>query len=247
MGTLRPSAFQAGLPLISSEALVPWTVRTKRFYVDLVSNAGQAILSFANGKITSWNEGAQRVFGYEEGEVLQKPAEAIIAEEERWRFATHLRTVAEGLADGDVMMLENLRYHAAEEKNDPDFARDLSAIGDIYVNDAFSCAHRAHASTEAIARLLPSYAGLALMKEVDALRTALEQPERPVAAVIGGAKVSTKIPVLTNVASKVDMMIIGGGMANTFLHAGGVNVGNSLCEPDSAETVTAIATVCDYS
>ena len=118
-------------------------------------------------------------------------------------------------------MLENLRFHKGEEKNDPEFAKALAALGDIFVNDAFSAAHRAHASTDAIARLLPSYAGPLMMEEVDALRSVLDKPERPVAAVIGGAKVSTKIPLLTNLAAKVDKLIIGGGMANTFLAGAG--------------------------
>ncbi len=146
-------------------------------------------------------------------------------------------SAAAGLADGEVIVLENLRYHPGEEQNDAAFARDLSALGDIYVDDAFSCAHRAHASTEAIAHLLPAFAGPAMMAEIAALRAALDRPQRPVAAVVGGAKVSSKIPVLSNLAGKVDLLIIGGGMANTFLHARGVDVGRSLCEPDFAETV----------
>ena len=141
------------------------------------------------------------------------------------------------LNDGDVLLLENLRFHPGEEKNDAGFAGELAKLGDIYVNDAFSCAHRAHASTAAITKLLPSYAGGSMMKEVNALRAALDNPARPVVAVVGGAKVSTKIPVLKNMVAKVDKLIIGGGMANTFLHAQGINVGKSLCEPDFAETV----------
>ncbi len=135
------------------------------------------------------------------------------------------------LAPGEVAVLENLRFYAGEEKNAPDFIASLSELGDIYVNDAFSTAHRAHASTEGLAHRLPGFAGPLMMAEIQALRTALENPERPVAAVIGGAKVSTKIPVLTNMTAKVDVMIIGGGMANTFLMAKGVDVGASLAEP----------------
>ena len=131
------------------------------------------------------------------------------------------RTVA-ALLPGQIAVLENLRFHAGEEKNDPAFAKRLAALGDIYVNDAFSAAHRAHASTDAIARLLPAYAGPLLMEEIDALRSVLDKPARPIAAVIGGAKVSTKIELLTNLAAKVDKLIIGGGMANTFLLAQGV-------------------------
>lgn len=149
------------------------------------------------------------------------------------------RTVA-ALLPGHVAVLENLRFHAGEEKNEPAFAKRLAALGDIFVNDAFSAAHRAHASTDAIARLLPAYAGPLLMEEIEALRRVLDNPERPTAAVIGGAKVSTKIPVLTNLVAKVDKLIIGGGMANTFFLAQGVNIGKSLAEPDFAGTVLEI-------
>ena len=145
------------------------------------------------------------------------------------------------LSDGQAIVLENLRFHAGEEANDPEFARALSKLGDVYVNDAFSVAHRAHASIEALAHLLPAYAGPLMMGEIEALRSVLDHPEKPVAAVIGGAKVSSKIPVLTNLLAKVDVLIIGGGMANTFLYAGGMDVGKSLCEPDFVETVKQIA------
>jgi phosphoglycerate kinase len=144
------------------------------------------------------------------------------------------------LPEGGILVLENTRFHKGEEKNDPEFARAIAALGDIFVNDAFSAAHRAHATTEGLARLLPSYAGPLLMEEINALRTALEQPKRPVAAVVGGAKVSTKIPVLTNLSAKVDKLIIGGGMANTFLLAGGVEIGKSLAEPDLLDTAREI-------
>ena len=139
-----------------------------------------------------------------------------------------------------VVMLENLRFHAGEEANDPAFARGLAALGDVYVNDAFSAAHRAHASTEGIAHLLPSAAGLSMIAEIEALSKALEAPERPVVAVVGGAKISSKLDVLGHVAGKVDHLIIGGAMANTFLFAEGVNVGKSLCEKDLAETAKSI-------
>ena len=144
------------------------------------------------------------------------------------------------LPDGGILVLENTRFHKGEERNDPEFAKALAALGDIFVNDAFSAAHRAHASTEGLARLLPAYAGPLMMEEINALRTALEKPKRPVAAVVGGAKVSTKIPVLTNLSAKVDKLIIGGGMANTFLLAGGVEIGKSLAEPDLVETAREI-------
>lgn len=142
------------------------------------------------------------------------------------------RQVVDGLEDGAVCVLENLRFHAGEEANDTTFAKDLAALGDFYVNDAFSAAHRAHASTEALAFQLPAFAGPLMMEEIEALQQALEAPERPVAAVVGGAKVSTKIPVLSNLVGKVDYLIIGGGMANTFLLADGFTVGASLAEPD---------------
>ena len=144
--------------------------------------------------------------------------------------------VVQSLKNGDVAVLENLRFHKGEEKNDPEFAAALAKLGDIFVGDAFSCAHRAHASTEGLTHHLPSYAGPLLMEEINALRTALEKPERPTAAVVGGAKVSTKIPVLTNLVAKVDKLIIGGGMANTFLQAMGTMVGKSLSEPEFAGT-----------
>lgn len=144
------------------------------------------------------------------------------------------------LEPGQIAVLENLRFHAGEEKNDTEFAKQLAALGDVFVNDAFSAAHRAHASTDAVARLLPAYAGPLLMEEITALRSVLDKPQRPTAAVIGGAKVSTKIPVLTNLAAKVDKLIIGGGMANTFFLAQGVNIGKSLAEPDFTKTALEI-------
>jgi phosphoglycerate kinase len=149
------------------------------------------------------------------------------------------QTVA-SLMPGHIAVLENLRFHKGEEKNDPEFARRLARLGDLYVNDAFSAAHRAHASTEAVAHLLPAYAGPLMMEEIGALVGVLERPTRPTAAVIGGAKVSTKIPVLTNLAAKVDKLIIGGGMANTFFLAEGVDIGRSLAEPDFTRTALEI-------
>jgi phosphoglycerate kinase len=138
---------------------------------------------------------------------------------------------------GDVTVLENTRFHAGEEANDPVFIEALATQGDLYINDAFSCAHRAHASTEGLAHVLPAYAGLQMMAEIAALRSALEKPERPVMAIVGGSKVSTKISVLTNLARRVQHLVIGGGMANTFLLADGVKIGKSLAEPDFLTTV----------
>ncbi len=143
-------------------------------------------------------------------------------------------------AQAEVLLLENIRFHPGEEANDPDFAARLAALGDIYCNDAFSAAHRAHASTEALARLLPCCAGRLMQAELSALEAALGTPKRPVGAVVGGAKVSTKIDLLTNLVGKLDVLIIGGGMANTFLGAMGAKLGASLCEPDFFETARAI-------
>jgi phosphoglycerate kinase len=140
------------------------------------------------------------------------------------------------LPNGGVLLMENVRFHPEEEKNDPAFAKSLAELGDLYVNDAFSAAHRAHASTEGVARLLPRYAGRLMQAELDALGKALEHPQKPVAALVGGAKVSTKLDLLGNLVAKVDMLIIGGGMANTFLFAQGHEVGKSLCERDLADT-----------
>jgi phosphoglycerate kinase len=144
------------------------------------------------------------------------------------------------LRPGDIAILENTRFFGGEEKNDPAVVDRFARLGDLYVNDAFSAAHRAHASTEGLAHRLPAYAGRAMEAELKALEKALGDPERPVAAVVGGAKVSTKLDVLRNLVAKVDHLIIGGGMANTFLAARGVNVGKSLCEHDLSDTVVEI-------
>jgi phosphoglycerate kinase len=147
------------------------------------------------------------------------------------------KALVDGLSSGQIGMLENLRYHEGEEKNDASFAAELAKLGDIYVNDAFSVSHRAHASTEGLARLLPAYAGPSMLAEIGALKLALDAPKRPVAAIVGGSKVSTKIDVLGHLAKKVDYLIIGGGMANTFLFAKGSAVGKSLHEPGAVSTV----------
>ena len=144
------------------------------------------------------------------------------------------------LKPGDVLLLENLRFHKEEEKNDNAFIDKLSVLGDIYVNDAFSTAHRAHASTEGLAHLLPAAAGRLMQAELQALDKALGNPKRPVCALVGGAKVSTKLDLLGNLVGKVDKLIIGGGMANTFMHAQGIAVGKSLCEKDLASTAREI-------
>jgi phosphoglycerate kinase len=144
------------------------------------------------------------------------------------------------MKDGDILCLENTRFHKEEEKNDPAFVASLAKLGDIWVNDAFSAAHRAHATTEGLGHKLPAYAGRTMQAELDALNKALEAPTKPVIAIIGGAKVSTKIDLLENLVNKVDALVIGGGMANTFLHAQGYGVGKSLAEKDLAATALRI-------
>ncbi|NBU78287.1 MAG: phosphoglycerate kinase [Sphingomonadaceae bacterium] len=151
----------------------------------------------------------------------------------------------DGLASGSITVLENTRFHAGEEKNDPALVVEMAALGDLYVNDAFSAAHRAHVSTEGLAHTLPAFAGRSMEAELVALEKALGAPEKPVAAVVGGAKVSTKLDVLKHLVSRVDHLIIGGGMANTFLAARGVDVGKSLCEHDLTDTADAIMDAAD--
>jgi len=145
------------------------------------------------------------------------------------------KSAVDAMKPGDLLVLENTRFHKEEEKNDPAFVDQLAALGDIYVNDAFSAAHRAHASTEGLGHKLPAYAGRTMQAELDALSKALVAPKTPVIAIVGGAKVSTKIALLENMIDKVDALVIGGGMANTFLHAQGINVGKSLAERDLAD------------
>jgi phosphoglycerate kinase len=141
---------------------------------------------------------------------------------------------------GDILCLENTRFHAGEEKNDPAFVAELARLGDLWVNDAFSAAHRAHASTEGLGHKLPAYAGRTMQAELDALGKALDAPTHPVIAIVGGAKVSTKLDLLENLVGKVDALVIGGGMANTFLHAQGIGIGKSLAEKDLAATALRI-------
>ncbi|MBO7376802.1 MAG: phosphoglycerate kinase [Clostridia bacterium] len=142
---------------------------------------------------------------------------------------------AAALKDGDVMLIENVRFHKEEEKNDPEFAKELASMADIFVNDAFGTAHRAHASTEGVSHYLPSVCGFLIQKELDVMGGALEHPEHPFVAILGGAKVSDKIGVINNLIEKVDTLIIGGGMAYTFLKAKGFAIGNSLCEEDKLD------------
>ncbi len=149
------------------------------------------------------------------------------------------------MKDGDVLVLENTRFHKGEEKNDPALTAQMAKLGDIFVADAFSLAHRAHCSTEGLAKALPSYAGRAMQAEISALEAALGSPKRPVVAIVGGAKVSTKIDVLTHLVEKVDALVIGGGMANTFLLAKGIAIGKSLAEADLADTAKKIIAAAD--
>ena len=158
-------------------------------------------------------------------------------------FGPKAKSFVMSRAPGDVVLMENTRFEPGEEKNDPELAERLAALGDLYVNDAFSAAHRAHASTEGIARLLPAYAGANMEAELDALDKALGNPQRPVLAVVGGAKVSSKIDLLKNLVTKVDILAIGGGMANTFLAAQGVDVGKSLCEHDLKDLANEIGEI----
>ena len=182
-------------------------------------------------------------FGRPDGEQNPQMSLAFLvpALEEHWgaevRFAQDCIgekavSVIEAMNDGDVTLLENVRFHKGEKANDAEFVSQLAALGDIYVNDAFSAAHRAHASTEGLAHTLPAAAGLLMSAELNALDTALENPKQPVAAIVGGSKISTKLSVLNNIVYKTDYLILGGAMANTFLFATGADVGSSLCEQD---------------
>ena len=157
------------------------------------------------------------------------------------------RTNIDAMNDGDILLLENVRFHSGEELNDPSFASELAKLADAFVNDAFSASHRAHASVTSIARLLPSYAGLLLQLELESLSRALNEPQRPLGAIVGGAKVSTKLELLNNLVKKVDFLIIGGGMANTFLFARGLNIGKSLAEKELAETAREIENIAQKS
>ena len=150
------------------------------------------------------------------------------------------KMAVEGASKGDVILMENLRFHAEEKANDPEFGRAMAALGDVYVNDAFSCSHRAHASIVGISPYLPSAAGRLMQEEVSALSSLLADPARPLTAIVGGSKVSTKLELLSNLLDKVDNLVIGGAMANTFLHAQGLRMGASLCEVEMAETARAI-------
>ncbi len=190
-------------------------------------------------------------FGRPEGE--QNPEMSLVfllpALEESWgcevRFSRDCigkdaQVLSHDLKDGEVALLENVRFHKGEQSNDPEFIAELAKLGDIYVNDAFSAAHRAHATTEGLAHALPAAAGLLMEEELNALNCALGNPEKPVAAIAGGSKISTKLSVLNNLVEKVDYLILGGGMANTFIYADGGDIGASLCEKDMAQEARTI-------
>jgi phosphoglycerate kinase len=176
---------------------------------------------------------------------ITRAYEAVLGREVRYVDWESAEENVASLRPGDIAILENTRFFGGEEKNDPATVQRFARLGDLYVNDAFSAAHRAHASTEGLAHVLPAYAGRAMEAELVALRKALGEPERPVAAVVGGAKVSSKLEVLRNLVAKVDHLIIGGGMANTFLAARGVAVGKSLCEHDLTATALEILDAAD--
>jgi phosphoglycerate kinase len=164
-----------------------------------------------------------------------------------WNDVSGAKQAIEAAPPGSILVLENTRFHPGEEKNDPELARRMASLGDLYIDDAFSAAHRAHASTEGLAHLLPAAAGRAMQAELTALDSALDNPKKPVIALVGGAKVSSKIDLLENLVGKVEALVIGGGMANTFLHALGLQVGKSLCEKDLADTAGRIMAKADKS
>ncbi len=199
---------------------------------DITGKGGKAVLlaHFGRPKGRDESQSLAPVAKALEGELGRKVAFASDC------VGDEAKSAVSRLASGEVIVLENTRFHAGEEKNAPDFIDALASLGDVYVNDAFSTAHRAHASTEGLARKLPAYAGRSMESEIEALTKALEAPKRPVLAVVGGSKVSSKLELLGNLVKKVDILVIGGGMANTFLAALGKKVGKSLCEHDLADT-----------
>jgi phosphoglycerate kinase len=174
---------------------------------------------------------------------IVEPLSRLLEQQVSWAddcIGAEAESLVAGLEPGGVAMLENLRFHAGEEANDPAFVASLARLGDLYVNDAFSAAHRAHASTEGLARALPAHAGLAMQAELEALEAALGKPVRPVLGIVGGSKVSTKLDLLKNLVTKLDRLAIGGGMANTFLFAQGHDIGASFAEKDLADTAREI-------
>ncbi len=235
---------RADLNVPAENGVVSDTTRIDRLKptIDALTKAGAKVIVLAH-------------FGRPDGEVKEKYSLSFLPPvlEKQWNtkvaFAKDsIGEVAQAaiatLQNGNVLLLENVRFHKGEEKNDTAFVKELAKLGDIFVNDAFSAAHRAHASTEGLAHELPTAAGLLMEEELSALQNALENPKKPVVAIVGGAKVSSKLSVLHNLVKKVDYLVLGGGMANTFHYAQGIDVGKSLCEKDMAEearTITAEA------
>jgi len=207
--------------------------------IDFLRDAGARILILSH-------------FGRPEGEQNPEMSLAFLTPtlEERWgcdiRFSPDCigpkaEAVIAKMGEGDVTLLENVRFYKEEKQNTPEFVSKLAALGDVFINDAFSAAHRAHASTEGLAHVLPAAAGLLMEQELNALDAALEHPQKPVAAIVGGSKISTKLGVLNNIVQKVDYLILGGAMANTFLYANGTDVGSSLCETNMKEEALKIS------
>lgn len=207
--------------------------------IDKLTKAGAKVIVLAH-------------FGRPDGEVKKEYSLSFLPQvlEQQWNKKVSFAPDCTGevaqiaisnLSAGNILLLENVRFYKGEEKNDPAFVKELAKLGDLYVNDAFSAAHRAHASTEGLAHELPTAAGLLMEEELSALQNALENPQKPVVAIVGGAKVSSKLSVLKNLVKKVDYLVLGGGMANTFHYAQGVDVGKSLCEKDMADEARAIA------
>ena len=222
------------LPIENGEVTDDTRIRAAQPTVDdITSKGGRAILIAHMGRPKGKRDEAQSL------KQILPAVEAVFGRPVAFAddcIGTSAETAVAALKDGEVLLLENLRFHAGEEKDDADFTAQLAKLGDIFVNDAFSVAHRAASSVVGLAKVLPAYAGRSMQKELDALSAALTAPQRPVAAVVGGAKVSTKIELLGNLVGKVDTLIIGGGMANTFLAANGSAVGKSLCERDHLDT-----------
>ncbi len=233
-------SLRADLNVPMSRGKVTDDTRIKRFIptLEYLNNAGAIVI------VTSH---LGRPKGKFNAEMSLKPVAALLAQLSKLKIEFIEESVGQeavaktkGMRSGEVALLENLRFHIEEEANDAEFARQLADHADIYVNDAFSAAHRAHASTHAISKFLPSYAGPSMVAELEALQTVLGYPKRPVTAIIGGAKVSSKIDVLQHLVPRMDKLIIGGGMANTFLLAKGISIGKSLVEFDLVETARAI-------
>ena len=233
-------SLRADLNVPMSRGKVTDDTRIKRFIptLEYLNNAGAIVI------VTSH---LGRPKGKFNAEMSLKPVAALLAQLSKLKIEFIEESVGQeavaktkGMRSGEVALLENLRFHIEEEANDAKFARQLADHADIYVNDAFSAAHRAHASTHAISKFLPSYAGPSMVAELEALQTVLGYPKRPVTAIIGGAKVSSKIDVLQHLVPRMDKLIIGGGMANTFLLAKGISIGKSLVEFDLVETARAI-------